>query len=138
MTDKKQGYQPETVIATSPPNCKSGVITPPFDGMTVKELMANAEKCLEAFEVRDIITRQQETINRQKAEIERLNKLLDDKCIEEEKVFSVDIDIHSIKAEAKKEVFEELISMCNAPHWCVWLSEIANLAEKMGVKVDAD
>lgn len=56
----------------------------------------------------------------------------------EEKVFSVDLDIHSIKAEAKKEVFEELISMCDAPHWCVWLSEITDLAEKMGVKVDVD
>ena len=40
-----------------------------------------------------------------------------------------------IKAEARKEVFEKLISMCDAPHWCVWLSEICNLAEEMKVEV---
>ena len=44
--------------------------------MTVEEAMVNAEKCLEAFEVRDIIKQQQETINRQKAEIQRLQSIL--------------------------------------------------------------
>ena len=51
-----------------------------INSMNIEEALANAEKCLEPFEPRDIVRELQETINRQKAEIERLQKLLDDKC----------------------------------------------------------
>ena len=40
-------------------------------------------------------------------------------------------EIKKARIEARKEVFEKLISMCDAPHWCVWLSEITDLAERM-------
>ena len=39
--------------------------------MTCKEIIENAKKCCEPFEVRDIVKQQQETINQQQAEIER-------------------------------------------------------------------
>lgn len=45
-----------------------------INSTNIEEALANAEKCLEAFEVRDIIKQQQETINRQQAEIKRLTK----------------------------------------------------------------
>lgn len=47
-----------------------------INSMNIKEALANAEKCLEAFEVRDIIKQQQETIESQKAEIERLQEII--------------------------------------------------------------
>ena len=34
-------------------------------------------------------------------------------------------------ARERKRIFAMLISMCDAPHWCVWLSEIQDLAEKL-------
>ena len=43
-----------------------------INSMNIEEALKNAEKCLEPFEARDIIKQQQEAINRQKAEIERL------------------------------------------------------------------
>ena len=39
--------------------------------MIEKEIIENAKKCCEPFEVRDIVKQQQETINRQRAEIEK-------------------------------------------------------------------
>jgi hypothetical protein len=38
--------------------------------------------------------------------------------------------VRQAKAEAYKEVWKELRSMCDAPHWCVWLSEIDDYFEK--------
>lgn len=39
------------------------------------------------------------------------------------------------KTDAYKEVWRELRSMCGAPHWCVWLSDIDMFFEKlMGVE----
>jgi hypothetical protein len=39
--------------------------------------------------------------------------------------------------EAIKEVWRELRSKCDAPHWCVWLSEIDDYFEKKtGVKTE--
>ena len=35
------------------------------------------------------------------------------------------------KVEAYKEVWKELRSMCDAPHWCVWLSEIDSFFERV-------
>ncbi len=45
--------------------------------VNIEEALANAEKCLEAFTVEDIIEKQQKTIESQKVEIERLHKEVD-------------------------------------------------------------
>jgi hypothetical protein len=39
--------------------------------------------------------------------------------------------IKNLKAEAIKEFAERLIKKCDAPHWCVWMSEIEDLKEEM-------
>lgn len=88
-----------------------------INSVNIEEALSNAEKCLESFEARDIIKQQQETINRQQAEIERLSDR-NHKCIylsdEESIEYCVDgpcpnFKIESqIKAEAVKEFAERL------------------------------
>lgn len=39
--------------------------------------------------------------------------------------------IKQARTEAIKEFAEKLRNMCDAPHWCVWLSEIDDLLEEM-------
>lgn len=39
--------------------------------------------------------------------------------------------VHLSKIEAYKEVWETLRSKCDAPHWCVWLSEIDDFFEEI-------
>lgn len=59
-----------------------------------------------------------------KTEVERLNAELE-ACEEHAAITAV------------KEVWRELRSMCDAPHWCVWLSEIDDYFEKKtGVKTE--
>lgn len=72
---------------------------------TIEEALKNAEKCLEAFEVRDIIRQQQETINCLQAEIERLQTAKSFEC-NVTKFF--DRYKTHIKAEAVKEFAERL------------------------------
>lgn len=47
-----------------------------INSMNIDEALANAEKCLEAFTVEDIIEKQQKTIESQKAEIDDLSEKL--------------------------------------------------------------
>ena len=70
--------------------------------MTCKEIIENAKKCCEPFEVRDIVKQQQETINQQKAEIERLKKGWKADVIETE----------NIKTEAIKEFISSATDLC--------------------------
>lgn len=87
-----------------------------INSMNIKEALKNAEKCLEAFTSEDIIKQQQETIESQKAEIERLKDY--PKCVYE---YDGDITdyclktpcpnyktVDAIKAEAVKEFAERL------------------------------
>ena len=46
-----------------------------INSMNIEEALANAKKRLDALTSEDIIEQQQKTINRQKAEIERLKDL---------------------------------------------------------------
>lgn len=62
----------------------------------LEEAWENLKKCTEPFEVRDIIKQQQETINRQQAEIERLQK--------ENNQFA---DIGKMYSEIKSEAIKE-------------------------------
>lgn len=64
----------------------------------------------------------------QKAEIENTQKLLQatiNNSLAREELFQF------LRTEAIKEVLDELISMCSAPHWCVWMSDIKDLKERM-------
>lgn len=71
-----------------------------------EKILANGIKSLEPFEVREIVERQQEEINRLQAEIERLNKCRKE---EVEKLMSAtDKVILEAKAEAYKEFAERL------------------------------
>ena len=95
-----------------------------INSMNIKEALKNAEKCLEAFTPEDIIKQQQETIESQKAEIERLKDY--PKCVYE---YDGDITdyclktpcpnyktVDAIRAEAVKEFAEELIyKIVNTP-----------------------
>ena len=61
-------------------------------------------------------------INRQKAEIEELKAI----------VFMDRTEaIKNLKAEAIKDFAERLKERCDAPHWCVWLSDIDDVLEEM-------
>lgn len=100
-----------------------------INSMNIKEALANAEKCLEAFEVRDIIKQQQETIDRQQAEIERLNEfkktvLKMKRCIGVKK---------EVEAEAVKEFAERLISVSHpyGDTQMVFELQIRNLVKEM-------
>ena len=73
-------------------------------------------------------------INRLKAENERLDKLVVEKHKE---INRLDDYMQYVKAEAIKEFAERLISKCDAPHWCVWMSEIDDLAKEMVGDTDA-
>lgn len=66
-------------------------------------------------------------INRQKAEIERLTHKCDDcaGCTKWNR------DCSLIRAEAIEEFAERLRASCDAPHWCVWLSEIDQIKEEL-------
>lgn len=70
--------------------------------MNIEEALSNAKKCLEAFTSKDIIKQQQETIESQKAEIERLNSLYEMQVEASKKLEN------SIKAEAVKECIEKI------------------------------
>ena len=72
----------------------------------IAEALKNAKKCLEAFTPEDIIRQQQETINRQKAEIEQLkieNRILSQKRISFPERLEID---RKARAEAVKEFAE--------------------------------
>ena len=66
-------------------------------------------------------------INRQKAEIERLKKLLE-QCEDSGEYW--ESKYKTAKAEAIREVWGELREMCYAPYWYIWLGEIDNYFEK--------
>lgn len=40
-------------------------------------------------------------------------------------------NVSIVRAEAYKEVWEVLRNKCDAPYWCVWLSEIDDFFEKL-------
>lgn len=80
-----------------------------INSMNIAEALKNAEKCLEAFEPRDIIKQQQETIERQLEEINRLLLRID--ILAGEKSLCEIRARHCIaeyKAEAVKDSFEKL------------------------------
>jgi hypothetical protein len=80
-----------------------------INSTNIAEALKNAEKCLEAFEARDIIKQQQETIDRQLEEINRLLLRIDilagEKSLCEIKARHC---IAQYKAEAVKEFAEKL------------------------------
>ena len=49
-----------------------------INGAEIKRLAEDALMCLEPFEVRDVVAKMQETINRQQEDNERLKKLLEE------------------------------------------------------------
>lgn len=130
MTDKKQGYQSESVgDFANPPNCKSGVIAPPKedrllifipkDGNYI-EILGHRIDGFESFEAFCEHLKNyavlEETVKTQKAEIERLKDY--PKCVYE---YDGDITdyclktpcpnyktVDAIRAEAVKE-FDELL-----------------------------
>ena len=61
-----------------------------------------------------------------KAEIERLKDL---KSFEKE--LERLCNVSTVRAEAYKEVWEVLRNKCDAPHWCVWLSENDEFFKKL-------
>lgn len=63
-----------------------------------------------------------ETLDKQRAEIERLEKHL---------VFEIESAYDRGAKAAVKEFAERLIEKCDAPHWCVWMSEIDDLVKEM-------
>lgn len=96
-----------------------------INSMNIKEALKNAEKCLEAFTPEDIIKQQQETIESQKAEIERLKDY--PKCVYE---YDGDITdyclktpcpnyktVDAIKAEAVKEFAEKFLKKVHDNHY---------------------
>ena len=70
-------------------------------------------------------------INRQKAEIEEYRNTVERvlKEVQEAKALWVK-DIEKARADAVKEFAERLMEKCDAPHWCVWLSEIEDLVKE--------
>jgi FtsZ-binding cell division protein ZapB len=74
----------------------------------------------------------QKYITTLQAENERLNKEVD--RLSQVVLYNngvTEMKVEEAKAEAYKEVWGKLRSMCDAPHWCVWLSEIDEYFEKM-------
>ena len=64
-------------------------------------------------------------------EIERQKRILDSYAIQYGTVKDQQKVIDKAKAEAVREFAERLKEMCDAPYWCVWLSDIDNLLEEM-------
>ena len=72
----------------------------------------------------ELIVNALELISRQRAEIERLsNFVTEERCYEIAREMIPQF-VKQAKFEAYKEVWKKLRIMCDAPHWCVWLSEI--------------
>ena len=101
----------------------------------IAEDLKNAKKCLEAFTPEDIIRQQQETINRQKAEIEQLkieNRILSQKRISFPERLEID---RKARAEVVKEFAERLKGKAWHGMWetinHVDVDEIDNLAKEM-------
>lgn len=69
-------------------------------------------------------------INRQKAEIERLKEDNEIKSQKRANIFEITNAYERGRAEAVKEFAERLKGKCDAPHWCVWLSEIEDLVKE--------
>jgi hypothetical protein len=68
-------------------------------------------------------------INRQKADIERLNKKVEE--LSEVLSDTIRIRYAECRAVAIKDFAERLIARCGAPHWCVWMGEISEEMEEM-------
>lgn len=90
----------------------------------LEEAWENLKKCTEPFEVRDIIKQQQETINRQQAEIERLQN--------ENNQFAYIGKLYSeIKTEAIKEFAERLKDKCKQARFSVTVTENLTSTKKV-------
>lgn len=68
---------------------------------------------------------------RLKGEIVVHKKIVDERAAAIFQYEKVVQDLHRQKSETLKEVWKELREMCDAPHWCVWLSEIDCFFEKI-------
>ena len=73
-----------------------------------------------------LINRKNADLAEKDAEIERVLR---------EKYPYIDDVIAEARAEAIKEFAERVKARCDAPHWCVWLSEIDEVLEEMGVEL---
>lgn len=78
------------------------------------------EVCLIRYGYRTVLVAE-EVINRLQAENEGLISAQE----------TLHKHIEKAKAEARKEFAERLHSKCDAPHWCVWMSDISELLEEM-------
>jgi hypothetical protein len=81
-------------------------------------------------------------VNRQKAKIEALQ--MDNEQLQSD-IVNANMNLEHIQyeyellkqeksvviAEAIKEFADRLIKKCDAPHWCVWMSEIEDLVKEM-------
>lgn len=76
-------------------------------------IIQKAMKCCEPFEVRDIIKQQQETINRQQAELERLERHTE--------------MYHEVRAEAVKEFAERLKGLMLSKYCVYFNAEITEV-----------
>lgn len=70
-----------------------------INSMNIEEALENAEKCLAAFEVRDIIKQQQEIIDRQKAENKALQ--MDNKQLETDN-FNANMNCEHLQAKYER------------------------------------
>lgn len=64
-------------------------------------------------------------LREQYAEIERLQGALEAEKRHNKKALA------NARAEAITEFADRLIKKCDAPHWCVWMSEIEDMAREM-------
>lgn len=87
----------------------------------------------------DLITDKNDSIEMYRRNIALLDEqiLAKDKEIEElqHEKNELQHEIVSCKAEAIKEFAERVMQMCDEPHWCVWLSDIDQIAKEMGVEL---
>ena len=75
-------------------------------------------------------------INRKNAENEKLSMEIDELIIAKDQLFDeAEALIKKARAETIKEFGERLMQMCDEPNWCVWLSDIDQIAKEMGVEL---
>ena len=123
MTDKK--YTDEQIVKA----LRSWISSHDCDIICIKESM-NCDWCLV-----ELLKQTFFLINRQKAEIERWQKfgytvgeLARDR---KEEIGRLKKEKETARAEAIEEFAERLRASCDAPYWCVWLSEIDEIAKEL-------
>ena len=108
-----------------------------YEEKLLADLEAGNVECIEPFETRDIILQQQETINRQKAEIERLNKELLEQKLKNNMLYET---AKEIEIKAIKEFYDELTELaiiCGSgvdEVWTLHAEKVRKIMKKMESK----